>query len=282
MAQQNAVSPFIQVKRFTRKSVFIFDHGLGDFIHYLPVHLEFERQAQMEVILAASRSRQFHMLYPKVQESETLVPRTYGMIYKVHYPDTKSFVVPFEIYDEPSKPYLCAYYELGLSPFVWTPYRITAPVRERHKRIGVHFFGHTGSNEKFCPPPIAKMIWEEIIQAGYEPFECHMRPEFRSRYADCGVDDCSFIKGDQTIRFQKPELSLMRDAIANCQYFIGVDSGPLYLATSILGHENVIGLENKKRIAYYCPKHINTLSIREYQPGSILERIQLLEGQSHA
>jgi hypothetical protein len=73
----------------------------------------------------------------------------------------------------------------------------------------------------------------------------------------------------------------MKDEIAKCRYFIGVDSGPLYLASSILGHENLIGLENKKRIAYYCPKHMQTVSIKEYQPGTIYQRIKLLEGQSH-
>jgi hypothetical protein len=56
-----------------------------------------------------------------------------------------------------------------------------------------------------------------------------------------------------------------------------VDSGPLYLATSILGHENTIGLENQKRVSYYCPKHINTVSIREYENGSVYNRLKLME-----
>ena len=281
MAQQAAINPFVEVQKSTRAPVFVFDHGLGDFIHYLPVHLEFERQTQMNITLASSRSRQFSKLYSKVIDAEDITPRTYGFIYRVFYPDTKSFVVPFEIYDEPSKPYLCAYYELGMSPFIWTPYRMIMP-RERLKRIGVHFFGHTGCKEKFCSNPVAKMIWEEIIEAGYEPFECHMRPDLRARYQDSGDDSCDFIPESQTIRYQKPDLQLMKDEIAKCKYFIGVDSGPLYLASSILGHENIIGLENKKRIAYYCPKHISTVSIKEYQPGTIYQRIKLLEGQSHA
>lgn len=270
-----------KIRASTRKPVFIFEHGLGDFIHYLPVHFEFEKQIQTNILLASSRSRQFHMIYPKVIDSESIDTRTYGLIYKVHYPDTKSFIVPFEIYDEPSKPYLCAYYELGMDFFVWNPYRIKVPVEKNWKRIGVHFFGHTGCNEKFCSSNVAEMIWEEIISAGYEPFECHMRPDFRTRYQDCGRDECGFIPEGQTIRYQKPDLQLMKEEMAKCRYFIGVDSGPLYLASSILGHENVIGLENKKRIAYYCPKHISTVSIREYQPGTIFERIKLMEEQSH-
>lgn len=269
-----------KVRSNTRRSVFIFDHGLGDFIHFLPVFFEFQKQAQVDVLLASQRSRQFHLIYPSVIESESIVHRIYGHVYKVYYPDTKEFSVPFEIYDEPSKPYLCAYYELGMSHFTWSPYRIK-PTGEKLRRIGVHFFGHTGSNHKFCPPEIAKMIWEEIVAAGYEPFECHMRPDLRQTYQDCGKDECDFISEEQTIRYQKPNLQTMRDEISKCTYFIGVDSGPLYLASSILGHSNVIGLEYKKRISYYCPKHISTVSIMDFQPGIIQERIKLMEEWKH-
>jgi hypothetical protein len=162
---------------------------------------------------------------------------------------------------------------------VWTPYRFKRTA-DPTKRVGVHFFGHTGAHHKFCPPEVANQIWKEIIEAGFEPFECHMRPDFRKRYNDCGIDDACFIPDEQTIRYQKPSLSLLRDSISTCQYFIGVDSGPLYLASSILGHENVIGLENQKRIAYYCPKHISTLSVRDYQAGSVRQTLTQMEGRT--
>jgi len=258
------------------KTLLIFDHGLGDFLHFLPVYFEFQKQAHVTVALAASKYRQFHYVYPPTLEADKLVLKNYAQVYKIQYPDTKSFSMPIEIYDEPSKPYLCAYYELGMSFFVWSPYQIKSQ-SPKLNRVGVHFFGHTGSQEKFCPLNVAEQIWKEIQDAGFEPFECHQRPNFRERYSDCGEDGCNFIPENQTIRYQKPDLRLMISEIGKCKYFVGVDSGPLYLAGSILGHDNLIGLENKKKIAYYCPKHVPAISVREYQPGSIYERLKLLE-----
>lgn len=273
------MKPINEVKNSTSRNLFIFDHGLGDFIHYLPVHKEFERQTQIEISIAAPKSRQFNFIYPKIYDSETIEPRKFGLIYKIRYPDTKSFVLPFEIYDEPSKPYLCAYYELGMSFFVWSPFKIkTSPVKNS-KRVGVHFFGMTGVNEKYCPISVAKMIWNDIIKAGFEPFECHMQPGFRKKYTDCSDNTCDFIEQHQTIRYQKSDLKLMMDEISKCHYFIGVDSGPLYLAATIIGYDNVIGLENKKRISYYSPKHISSVSVREYQEGTIYQRLTTMEDQ---
>jgi hypothetical protein len=277
-----SVNPFLEVKNSSKRSIFIFDHGLGDFINFLPVHEEFQRQTNVNVSIASAKARQFDVIYPGVLDLDSISPRVFGFIYKIIYPDTKVSNVPIELYDEPNKPYLCAYYELKMNRFVWKPFKIKVkkPI-VKSKRIGVSFFGHTGFNEKFCSLPIAKQIWKEIIEAGFCPFECHMRPDFRSRYNDCGNDECPFIGENETIRYKKPDMKIMMDTIGSCCYFIGVDAGPLYLAASILGHENVIGLENKKKIAYYSPKHVVTVSIKEYQPGVIYQHLKLMEGKNN-
>jgi len=71
------------------------------------------------------------------------------------------------------------------------------------------------------------------------------------------------------LRFQKPDLGVMCDAISSCAWFIGVDSGPLYMSAAILSQLRLIGLENEKRIHNFIPIHFNTISIKEYKPGSI-------------
>lgn len=271
------MKPLDKVKK-SRRSLFIFDHGLGDFILYLPVHKEFINQAGIRVSLASPMKRQFHKIEPSVISYESLDPKGYDYTYRIYYPDSKAHKPPFEYHDEPAKPYLCAYYELGMKEFVWKPHQVNnLTFSEDSKRIGVHFFGFTGAEEKFCPKPIVKMIWDEVIEAGYEPFECHMRPSFRNDYKDCGSDDCSFIGDHQSLRYKKPDIQLMKDEIGKCKYFIGVDSGPLYLAASLLGYEKIIGLENLKRISYFCPKPFQKVSVREYHRGTIYKLIKRKE-----
>lgn len=272
------MTPFNKVKNTVGRCLFIFDHGLGDLIHYLPVHKEFIKQTGIPVQLAAPSKRQYHKIEESILSCEDLDNKRYDYIYKIYYPDTKAYRPPFEYHTEPSKPYLCAYAELGMNEFIWTPYVINNLTYDKNsKRIGVHFFGFTGANEKFCPKSIAEKVWNEIIDAGYTPFECHMRPNFRTDYKDCGSDDCNFIDKAHSLRWEKPDLQLMKNEIGKCKYFISVDSGPLYLASALIGHDNIIGLENLKRISYYCPKPFQKVSVREYRSGTIKNLIRRKE-----
>jgi len=274
------MKPFEKVKRTSGRSLFIFDHGLGDFVLYLPVHKEFVKQTGINVALASPMKRQFHKLDPSVISYESLDPKGYEYTYRIYYPDSKAHKPPFEYHDEPAKPYLCAYYELGMNEFIWKPHSIkNNSFVENSKRIGVHFFGFTGAEAKFCPNHLTELIWNEVIKAGYEPFECHMRPSFRTDYKDCETDGdaCHFIDEEHSLRYQKPDLQLMRNEIGKCKYFIGVDSGPLYLAASLLGYDRIIGLENLKRMSYFCPKPFQKVSVREYQRGTIYKLIKRKE-----
>jgi hypothetical protein len=268
---------FDRIKNFHRV-LFVFDHGLGDLLQYIPVHNEFTRQVGKRIELASPAKRQYHKIDPLIKSYESLDVKGYEYVYRLFYPDSKAYKPPFEYHDEPAKPYLCAFYELGMEHFVWKPHKLDNPFADvDSKRVGVHFFGHTGANEKFCPKSSAEAIWDEIVKAGYEPFECHMRPNFRSDYRDCGDDDCRFITEENSLRFYPPDLKLMKDEIGKCKYFISVDSGPLYLASALIGFDRLIGLENLKRISYYCPKPFQKVSVREYRKGTISELIKRKE-----
>jgi hypothetical protein len=272
------MKPFNKIKNSVGRNLFVFDHGLGDLIHYLPVHKEFEKQVGHKVQLTSPTKRQYHKLCSDIISYETIDSKGYSYIYKLYYPDTQDYKPPFEYHTEPSKPYICAYTELGMKEFSWSPYKIHNEFfNKKSKRIGVHFFGHTGVNEKFCPNKVAEIIWGEISNLGYEPFECHMRPDFRSNYKDCGNDECFIIPKESTLRYQQPDLSVMKEEIGKCRFFIGVDAGPLYLAGSLLGYNRIIGLENLKRISYYCPKPFQKVSVREYLKGKITKIIKRME-----
>jgi ADP-heptose:LPS heptosyltransferase len=274
------MKPFDVVQRKIGRCLFIFDHGLGDFILFMPVFKEFIRQTQVNVKLASSTKRQFHLINPSIVNIDNdFNKRQYSYVYRICYPDPQNTSIPIDVSDESSKPYICAVYELGLKEFVWKPYRITNKnFNPNSKRIGVHFFGHTGMDKKFCPVSTAERVWNEIVEAGYEPFEVHMTPKFANEYPDfleaetldCINDKCS-------LRFEEPNLGRMIEEIGKCRFFIGIDSGPVYLASALLGVDHIIGLENQKRHNNFLPKHIVTIPVMGYVPGTTYKQIKMKE-----
>jgi hypothetical protein len=253
--------------KFIRKSpgpyVLYFDHGLGDFINFLPVFEELKKQTGLRFYLSSKEERQYHYIYPMIYDLKGY------SVYNVKYLNVIDSTKSLELSKDYSKPYICAYYELGMKPFVWKPIEIPNYYSGRDKRIGVHFFGHTGADVKFCPNEIAELIWLEIELAGFDAFEVHMVPQFKYAYKDCGNDNFRFANESNSLRFEEPNLNKMIWEISKCHYFIGVDAGPLYLAGTILGYDKCLGLENKNYINNFLPVPINTISIKNYKKGSV-------------
>lgn len=268
-----------EVKKY-RRSLFIFNHGLGDIINFLPVWDEFCRQVDVKVNLGCAEKRQFHLLSNKILNINESYNRSFDFIYKVAYPDSKDPSIPIEHHDDPPKPYLCAYYELGMSKFMWTPWRRTNPwFNKDSKRVGVHLFGHTGMMYKFCPTNVSFQIWNEIVEAGYEPFECHMKPDWAKEYkfSDRGQDEFKLVNKNNSLRFEEPNLNRLMEEIGKCKFFIGVDSGPIYLASALLGTDKLIGLTNQKLHSHFLPVHINMVSVNNYKSGTIINKLKQME-----
>jgi len=274
------MKPIGKVKSVSGRSLFIFDHGLGDLINFMPVWYEFIEQTGIKPTLAANEKRQFHLIDSSIVPIDDLFnTRKYQYKYKVLYPDPKNSSIPIDISDEPAKPYLCAYYELGMEEFTWKPFHMHNENKiENSKRIGVHLFGHTGMDKKFCPVDVAEKIWNEIIEAGYEPFECHMTPDFADEYPDfVEADSMECLTSDCSLRYEKADLKKMIEEIGKCKFFIGVDSGPIYLASALLGTDYIIGLENQKKHNNFLPKHIATIPVLNYESGIVLNQINQME-----
>ena len=255
----------------------IYNHGLGDVVNFIPLFKEIQKRiGKKKLTLSAPAKRQFNLIFPSMVNSDEEDVRKYDFIYKVAYPDAVNSYIPIEHGTESAKPYLCAKYEFGINDFVWKPHRIlNKTFNKKSKRIGVHLFGHTGMKTKFCPNNISMLIWNEIIEAGYEPFEVHMILQFAYEYnqLDRDCDDClPIINKKNSLRFEEPDLGKMIKEIGKCKYFIGIDSGPIYLASLLLGCENIIGLYNQKRHDHFLPKHINMVNVRSYKKG-IIKRI---------
>lgn len=278
------MKPFKAVLRSFKSALFVFEHGLGDLINYLPVHREFCKQTGKNVKIAANAKRQFHLIDKNIVSLTGLegsYRHAFDYVYRIQYPDSLNATPPIEVHNESAKPYLCGMYELGMRDFVWTPYRMKNQWLDANSnRIGVHLFGHTGMHRKFCPESIAQMIWNEIIETGHEPFEVHMIPQFADEYSnkDRGDDDTlPMIDESNSLRFEEPDLARMIEETGKCKYFIGIDSGPIYLASAMLGCSSLIGLTNLKRHDHFLPKHISTVNVGAYREGSIKRIIKQKE-----
>lgn len=268
------MKPIELVKRATKGALFTFEHGLGDLINYLPVHREFCRQSGVNVTIASSAKRQFNLIDPRIivlDQNENYRSR-FDFHYRVHYPDSVNSSYPIEIHNEPAKPYLCAIHEMGMKDFVWKPFRMVNKTLDvESNRVGVHLFGHTGMMDKHVPEEVVYKIWKEIEDAGFEPFEVYMRPGFSNEYkcTDRGTDDFCIANKNNSLRFEKPDLKRMIEEIGKCRFFVGIDSGPIYLAGALLGHDHLIGLINGKRHDHFMPCHISTVGVKHYKDGSI-------------
>lgn len=255
-----------------QRSIIFFNHGLGDFVLFLPVYKEILKQAGKRIDLGVHSKRQFQIFHPSVQLTDKIdIKSRYTFIYNVKYGDPL---------DDLSKPYHCAYNEFGLDEFVWEEHKIKNEEEKESKTIGVQFFGLSGfkGESKFCPPKTAELIWREIEKAGYEPFELYQRVGFAKDYfLDMDIPDkFDLATENNSLRFQEPNLKLAFEKIKKCKAVISVDSGLLYLAISLIGKENVIGLENMKRISKYLPIDINKVNIKDYEPDSILKQLEAL------
>lgn len=258
------------------KAVLMFNHGLGDLCLFLPLFESLQKQYPHWDIYIGLNSNRKYLIHPKV----IILDPPYGqyedidLIFGLHYPepprDQRELInwkrgnTPVKNIETITKPYLCNEVEIGLNNFQWKPFRYKVEESERYSnRIGVHFFGYTSTLKKDADLYTAELIWDEIKSMGYEPFEMQMIPEL--------IEDVKtpYFIGNNTLRYSKPDICRMAREIHKCNYFMGVDSGPLYLAGSVLGFDKVIGLEKQRKINKVLPLKINLINIENYKDGSV-------------
>lgn len=252
-----------------QRSLLIFRHGLGDFCNFIPIYKEICKITNKRIDLGVESKRQFQLIFPNVVLIDKMrddVKSRYSFIYRVAYKESQGNL---------SKPYECAVNEFGLDGFTWEPHQFKTELKnEQNKQIGLNFFGITGSakESKFCSLKTAYSIWEEIKQAGYNPFELYQRVGFITDYYREGLqvpDEFPLADNVNSLRFQKPDLGLIINEIKKSRRVISTDSGILYLAIMLLGKENVIGLENEKKISKYLPIEIIKVNVKCYKRGII-------------
>lgn len=285
------------------KVLMIFDHGLGDLIEFMNIFVTLKKDfPKWDFYIGHHPSLDYEYLSDKIYKIKEINPnyvipyqksvvqitddvfnrydkddleKTFKIVCAIHFKDYRHPVLSNNsIVINRSKNDICKVLEIGydenkvLEKYV-SPFKLQLN-NSNSKRVMFHVGGHTDKSTKNPSESDMELIWNEIIKAGYEPFDVHMN--HTSTIVGCNIPLPSYISPDQTIRNSKGNLKLLIDTILTCKYAIGVASGPILLANTILGNDNCIGLESnfkfKDYITYNCPESI---CIQPYKPNSIYE-----------
>lgn len=282
------------------KVLLIFDHGLGDLIEFMNIYETLRKDfPKWDFYIGHHPSLDYEYLSNKIYKIKEVNPNyivpyqksvvqivdhvfnrydkdefsnTFKIVCVINFKDYRHPILNTSIKINRSKNDICKVLEIGYDDNkVLEQYKSPFQSKlnnENSKRVMVHVGGHTDKSTKNPSESDMKLIWNEIIEAGYEPFDVHMN--HTSTIIGCDIQLPSYIKPEQTIRNSKGSLKLLVDTILTCKYAIGVASGPILLANTILGNNNCIGLESNFKftdyITYNCP---DSICIQPYKPNSI-------------
>lgn len=244
---------------------FLFSHGLGDYINFIPLFESLKKEYPDWRLHLYSRSY-YNRIYLKsmeIPEDIRTLYRKYSYIFRISYPElTKE-----ERYRW-TKVENCNLKEIGLDNFEWKPYNLMNGYNKESKIIGFHGFGNTNIKNKNIDLYKMEQIWCEIKELKYEPFEIHIN--------DGNLCCPYFINRNNSLRFNDPDINLFIKKIRECKYFIGIESGPFYLAGSILGYNKIIALEKYLKFNH-IPINYNLIDIKYYEKNSIKNKILELD-----
>lgn len=264
------------------RALIMFNHGIGDTILFLPIFEELNKLfPNCKIQLGCYPEKNYKFLHEKVKVVDAPFGKyaeEYDFIFDIQYMDVPRNQVLINYYknngiadiEAMAKPELCNLLEVGISNFKWTNFKLDINISMMYpnpKLVGLHFFGHSDKIDKDCPIETAERIWNEVKEAGFIPFEMQMIP-----VSLIGTMELPhFISEEETLRFTFPNIRILCENIAKCSKFIGVDSGPLFLAGSILDYKNCIGLEYKRELFKVVPfsTNLKKVDIFNYIPGTV-------------
>jgi hypothetical protein len=257
------------------KVLFIFDHGLGDLINFFPLYESMKNlfpNCTFKIGVPEKRkyTQELHPSIISLDNSFRSKMYLYQHIFRIHYKEPSIE----ERFEGIKKPYLCNSLEIGIPNLIWKPFKHSDFVINSNDsvHIGVHFTGSTNPRFKNINFSIMERIWKEIEECGCIPFDVHM-----DCYTTLDKNFPKFINKSNSLRFKKINMELLIYAIKQCKFFFGIDSGPFYLATSILGVNKCIFLKNKMDINWYFPNPVKIIDTLNYNNGTVTKLLETLE-----
>lgn len=240
-----------------KRVLLIFWHGVGDLVMFLPA-FDAVRQAFPEI--------DFRLGVPMGLTYRDLVPEALELTGDEVNVDDVTKHLPFDLVakitfpmnegqEEFTKTEFCCLHELGIAPVAGHG-RVAAHATPL---VAVHF--QITCLPDSCNPdaPTAERVWNDVLEAGYVPLECHFQHIFHNPV------NAKFPFIDATVRRCRPELRSLEGLIAHARAFVGVVSGPFHVALSVLGPKRVFLLEKDFKRAHFTKHGIRTADLRDYK-----------------
>lgn len=280
----------------------IYQHGLGDLIEFLPVfNTLIKKYPNWNFNIGFHPSLQLDMMHEKAI-SITDLNKNFTL------PIGKSYVQVPQVFDVFNMDKLLSRYDVVAAIQMWDyrhPFNKTpnpnatfkhimasilevglpeGTVFEKYippfkkdlnnkdsKRVIFHVGGHTDKQIKNPSPEAQECIWNEIKEAGYEPFDVHMNSS--SSIVGTKLETPPYIKDGEHIRNSEGGLKTLISEVLKAKYIVGVVSGPLHLCNVLYGSENCLGLEGMFPVNNYVYSEtgLDTVKIHPYDPGSVYE-----------
>jgi len=253
----------------TKRVLIIFWHGLGDLIMFLnPFYRLRELYPDIQFDLAVQKGLSFEDIVPWARfitgdDMNTLETLDYDIVAKVHFPMSEGQV-------ELTKGEFCCVNELGIAPI--NGHRLV-PVRAS-RLIGVHF--NITCLPDACNPSeeTARLIWDEILEAGFIPIETHFEHVFHNPV------NKKFDFVDCSVRRARARISNLISLVGCLSGFVGVVSGNLHLALAILPSNRIFFLQKHFKLECFTRLPVARASILpgEYKGGEVKAWLKTLEG----
>lgn len=253
----------------TRRVLIIFWHGLGDLIMFLnPFYRLRELYPEVQFDLAVQKGLSFEDVVPWArfitgEDMNALEALDYDLVAKVHFPMSEDQV-------ELTKGEFCCVHELGIAPVCG--HRLVPGVPNRI--IGVHFNITCLPDAANPEEATAKLIWEEIRDAGFLPIETHFEHVFHN------PANKKFDFVDCTVRKAQARISSLVGLMGSLAGFVGVVSGNFHLALATMPSNRIFFLQKHFKLECFTRLPIARASVLpgEYVPGQVRKWLSTLEG----
>lgn len=288
------------------KALLLFLHGLGDTVEFLPLFNTVQKMfPKWQLKVGYHPTQGFEGLHPDIIPIKDINPdaiipfgmsivqiphvfqffdlmkldKEYDYIFNIHFYDYRDRQHPELNKHVKHKTKMCQVLEFGLpEKLELTPYKIIIPdnIVKNEKQV---VFGYGGETDKIKIPDIKiqEQIWNEIKEAGFEPFDCHVNARVNCINSKQPIPE--WISEDKTLRNTNSTSKDLINLIASSKYFVGVTSGPLHLASKVLGGDKCICTEKFFKVKDYYSEHetINIIDGNEYVNGSVKDLLLKLE-----
>ena len=238
-----------------QKNLIAFGHGWGDTLMFMPVY---------EKIKEIWQAIDWHLYIESGQEKIFKSAKhwnsddaDYDFIFHIHYPMGEG--------SGKTKNATCCEKEIGIEAVEG----IVKLNKYKSPLVAVHFQGTALPNSVNCPEDKAKIIWDSILKIGLVPIECH----FLHMFHNPSNRKYDFI--DCSVRGAKARLQSLIGLIQHCYAFIGVASGPLVTALSIMPQRTLM-IENLHKFTDYV-KGGSSIHYKDIDESKVIKFLSTLQ-----